>query len=151
MAIRNIRIEGDDLLRKRSKSVDKIDERIMVLLDDMYDTMCEQDGVGIAAPQVGVLKRIFIVQVPEEEKIEVINPEIIEQSGSAIDEEACLSVPEFSGSVERATYLKIKGLNRKGEEVTYEVQDFAARVFQHEYDHLEGILYTDKLIEGEQS
>lgn len=151
MAIRNIRIEGDDLLRKRSKPVEKIDERILVLLDDMYDTMCEQDGVGIAAPQVGVLKRIFIVQLPDEEKIEVINPEILEQSGSAIAEEACLSVPDFSGSVERATHIKIKGLNRNGESVAYEVTDFAARVFQHEYDHLEGVLYTDKLTKETQS
>lgn len=143
MALRNIVIEGDEILRKRSREVTSIDDRIITLLDDMLETMRSKEGVGIAAPQVGVLKRIFIVEV-DGIIYELINPEIIEKTGSRIEDEACLSVPSLVGVVERPTYVKIKGLNRKGEEVVYEGNDLVAKAFCHEYDHLDGILFIDK-------
>ncbi|WP_027398248.1 peptide deformylase [Anaerovorax odorimutans] len=143
MALRNIVTEGDDILRKRSREVNEINDRIIMILDDMLETMRYYNGVGIAAPQVGVLKRIFIVEV-EDQLFELINPEIVEESGSYVDEEACLSVPGVIGIVDRPNYVKIKGLNRNGEEVVYEGKDFLAKAFCHEYDHLNGTLFIDK-------
>lgn len=144
MAIRTIRTKGDDVLRKKCKIVEKITERELTLIKDMADTMYESDGVGLAAPQVGVLKRIFVVDVRDEDGLMVfINPEIIETSGSQIDEEGCLSVPGEAHEVERPNYVKVRAINEKGEEFILEGEDLLARAILHENDHLNGVLYLD--------
>ena len=147
MALRNIVEEGDEILRKRAREVEAIDQRIRTLVEDMAETMVSSHGVGIAAPQVGVLKRIFLA-VPDSEVDETpmvfINPEILQQEGSQIGEEGCLSVPGFVGTVERPLSVTLKALDIDGNEKVYDFADFAAVVICHEYDHLNGVLYTDK-------
>lgn len=145
MAIRNIRKDDDPILRKKSKHVDKVDNKIKQLLDDMAETMYDADGVGFAAPQVGILKRIIVIDVGEG-IIELINPELIDESGSQIDPEGCLSIPGVSGEVERPKNVKVKGLDRNGRELIIEGEDLLARALCHEIDHLNGILFTDKVI-----
>lgn len=146
MAIRKIRLKGDEVLRKNSKVVDKIDNRTLTLIEDMIDTMYEEDGVGLAAPQVGILKRIFVIDVYDGEGARVfINPEILETSGSQYGEEGCLSVPGEFEDVERANHVKIKALNEKGEEFILEGEELLARAILHENDHLNGILFIDKV------
>ncbi|HHX60187.1 MAG TPA: peptide deformylase [Epulopiscium sp.] len=147
MAIRQVREEGDPILRKISKPVKKISSSILTLLDDMEDTMYVEDGVGLAAPQVGSLRRIFIVDVGEG-TVEFINPEILETRGEQTGREGCLSVPGKTGDVTRANYVKVKALNRDGEEFVLEGEELMARAILHEYDHLEGALFIDK-VEGE--
>ncbi|MGP1442284.1 MAG: peptide deformylase [Anaerovoracaceae bacterium] len=142
MALRNIVKVGDPILRKKSREVGEITERIRILIDDMIETMNDAEGVGLAAPQVGVLKRIFVVDVGEG-PIVLINPEIIEKSGEQTGSEGCLSVPDRSGEVTRPNYVKIRGLDREGNEVEYEGTELLARAFCHENDHLDGIIYTD--------
>ncbi|MCM0648730.1 peptide deformylase [Clostridium swellfunianum] len=149
MAIRNIRKIGDELLRKKSKPVDEINERILTLIKDMQETMYAADGVGLAAPQVGILKRVIVIDVGNG-PINLINPEILETYGEYIDEEGCLSIPGEQGKVLRPEKVKVRGLNEKGEEVTVEGEGLLARAFCHEIDHLNGILFVDKLIEGEE-
>ncbi len=143
MAIRNIIQLGDDVLRKKSFPVEKIDDKILTLLDDMKETLEAANGVGLAAPQVGVLKRIFIVSY-EGKYFECINPEMIKQSGKQTGEEACLSIKGKSGVVERPYKVTVKAFNRKGEEVLIKASGFMAKAFCHEYDHLDGILYIDR-------
>lgn len=147
MAIRNIRIEGDEILRKKSRAIDKIDNRTITLINDMIETMYEADGVGLAAPQVGILKRIFVIDVYDGEGIRVfINPEILETSGSQIGEEGCLSIPGECKDVDRANYVKVKALNEKGEEFVLEAEELLARAVLHENDHLDGVLFIDRAI-----
>ena len=148
MATRIIREEGDPILRKVSRVVDKIDDRIITLLDDMKETMYGADGAGLAAPQVGVLRRVIIVDVGEG-LIELINPEIVSEEGSQCDEEGCLSLPGITGEVIRPNIVKIKGLNREGEEIVLEGKELLARAFCHEVDHLNGILFIDKVKKDE--
>lgn len=144
MAIRTIRTKGDDVLRKKCKSVESITSRELTLIKDMADTMYEADGVGLAAPQVGVLKRIFLVDIRDEDGLMVfINPEILETSGSQIDEEGCLSIPGEAHEVDRPNYVKLKAFNEKGEEFILEGEGLLARAILHENDHLNGILYVD--------
>ncbi|ENZ01736.1 peptide deformylase [Clostridium thermobutyricum] len=146
MAIRNIRKKGEEVLRKKSKIVENIDNRTLTLIEDMIDTMYEADGVGLAAPQVGILKRIFVIDVYDGEGARVfINPEILESSGSQIGEEGCLSAPGEFGEVERPNYVKVKALNENGEEFVLEAQELLARAIFHEYDHLDGIIFLDKV------
>ncbi len=148
MALRNIVIEGDPILRKICRPVDTVNDRIRGILDDMLETMTSNQGVGIAAPQVGIMRRMFIaIPDPENEPdkaVYMINPEIIEKSGSQTGEEGCLSVPGYVGTVERPTYVKIKGLDYDGTERILEFEGLGAIVMTHEYDHLDGILYIDK-------
>ena len=146
MAIRNIRTKEDPILRKNSRVIEKIDDRIKQLLDDMIDTMYDANGVGLAAPQIGILKRIIVIDVGEG-VIELINPEFVEQNGSQIDVEGCLSVPEETGNVERPMFVKVKGLNREGKEIIVEGEELLARDLCHEIDHLNGVLFIDKIIE----
>ena len=150
MALRNLVIDGDPLLRKKSRPVDEITPRIIKLLDDMADTMKFEDrGVGIAAPQVGVLRRVFIVDVGDDHGlVEFINPEILETSGSQTANEGCLSVPGKTCPVERANYVKAKALDRNGNEFVVEGEGLFARCILHEYDHLDGILFIDKSADG---
>ncbi|SCY85426.1 peptide deformylase [Alkaliphilus peptidifermentans] len=146
MAIRIIRKDDDPVLRKQSKTVDKIDERVLLLLDDMVETMYHADGVGLAAPQVGVLKRIIVIDTGEG-LIELINPEIIKEDGEICDNEGCLSLPGISGKVVRPKRVTVKGLDRNGKETIIEGEDLLARAICHEVDHLQGILFTDRIID----
>ena len=147
MALRTIRVEGDPVLTKISRPVDKMTPRIQDLITDMLDTMYEAMGVGLAAPQVGILKRIVVIDVGDGPII-LINPEIIEKSGEQTGDEGCLSVPGMSGQVTRPDHVKVKALNEDMEEVVYEGEGLLARAFCHELDHLYGHMYTE-LVEGE--
>ena len=149
MAIRNIRKIGDELLRKKSKKVDEINDRILTLIKDMKETMYAEDGVGLAAPQVGILKRIAVIDVGEG-SINLINPEILETEGKYLDEEGCLSIPGQQGMVLRPEKVRVKALNEKGEQFILEGEGLLARAICHEIDHLDGILFIDKLVEGEE-
>ena len=144
MAIRIIRKEGDPILRKTSRAVDKIDDRIIILLDDMKETMYDAEGAGLAAPQVGVLRRVIVIDVGKG-PIELINPEIVFEEGSQCGEEGCLSLPGVTGEVVRPNIVKIKGLDREGKEVVLEGKELLARAFCHEVDHLNGVLFIDRI------
>ncbi|WP_455058446.1 peptide deformylase [Jutongia sp.] len=150
MALRTIRTIGDELLYQKSREVKKMTPRIQTLIEDMLDTMYNAQGVGLAAPQVGVLKRIVVIDVSPEgdQPIILINPEIIEESGEQTGYEGCLSVPGKTGVVTRANYCKVKALNENMEEIIVEGEELLARAFQHEIAHLEGELYVS-LVEGE--
>ncbi|ADK14324.1 MULTISPECIES: peptide deformylase [Clostridium] len=145
MALRTVRKYGDSILRKKSRKVEEINERIHVLLDDMEETLYEEDGVGLAAPQVGVLKRVIVIDVGEG-ILKLVNPEITYSEGKAVDIEGCLSIPGSEGEVERPKKVKVKALNEKGEEIVIEGEDLLARALCHEIDHLNGILFIDKII-----
>lgn len=144
MALRQIVQIGEPVLRKKCKPVEKIDEKIIQLLDDMADTMYAADGVGLAAPQVGILKRIAIVDIGDG-IIELINPEIIETKGKQTDDEGCLSVINECGLVTRPYYVKVRAYNRQGKLYEIEGEELLARAFCHEIDHLDGILFVDKI------
>ncbi|MCL2217944.1 MAG: peptide deformylase [Defluviitaleaceae bacterium] len=143
MAIRTIRKEGDDILKKKAKPVQEVNAATLALVDDMLETMRSIDGVGIAAPQVGALKRIVVIEY-EEDLYELINPEIVEIDGNQVCNEACLSVPGRCGDVDRPFKITVQAMNRAGEIQTHTVDDFMASVFCHEIDHLDGILFLDK-------
>lgn len=146
MALRNIiNYKTDDILRKKSKYVDKINKRTLQLIDDMAKTMYSADGVGLAAPQVGILKRIIVIDIGSG-LIKLTNPEITEQEGEQIDIEGCLSVPGVMGEVKRPYRVKVKGINENNEKVEIEATELLARAFCHEIDHLDGILFIDKAI-----
>ena len=147
MGIRKIREIGDEVLTKQCKEVTKMSLRTKILIGDMLDTMYEAMGVGLAAPQVGVLKRIVVIDVGEGHII-LINPEILETSGEQTGEEGCLSVPGKSGVVTRPDYVKVKALNEDMEEIELEGEGLLARAFCHEIDHLDGHMYVE-LVEGE--
>jgi peptide deformylase len=144
MALREVRKIGDEILRKKSRHVEKIDDRIKTLIEDMVETMYHENGVGLAAPQVGVLKRVIVIDIGDENGVlKLINPEIIEEEGVQVDDEGCLSVPNMSGTVERPQRVVVKALNEKGEEVIIEGKDLLARALCHEIDHLNGVLFVD--------
>ncbi|MBR0510297.1 MAG: peptide deformylase [Clostridia bacterium] len=148
MAIRKIRTEEDPILRKKSRPVEKFDERLFVLLDDMKDTLQKANGLGLAAVQIGVLRRVVIVNI-DERMVELINPEILESKGEQTEDEACLSLPHKAGKTLRPMAVKVRAQNREGNWVLYEGSDLLARCFCHELDHLDGILYSDRLAPGE--
>lgn len=149
MAIRNIRTDDDPILRKKSRVVEKFDEKLWQLLDDMKDTMYQAEGVGLAAVQVGILKRVVIVDVGDG-LIELINPEIIEIDGEQFGVEGCLSLPGKSGYTIRPMTVKVKAQNRNGNWCVYKGTELKARAFCHEIDHLDGTLYIDKLCSQEE-
>lgn len=146
MALREIREKDDEILYKKCKVVKKFDNKLGILLDDMYETMKSRDGVGLAAPQVGILKRVVVIDVGDG-PIELVNPEIIETSGSQTGSEGCLSVPGVYGEVERPNHVKLKAQDRNGEWFETEGEELLARAMCHECDHLEGELFLDKVIE----
>ena len=148
MAIRNIREDGDDVLRKVCKPVTKMTERLSQLIDDMFDTMYEANGVGLAAPQVGVLRRIVVIDVMDDNPLVLVNPEIVEQDGEQIGPEGCLSLPGLQGDVARPEHVICKALDRDMNEITVEGEGLLARAICHELDHLDGILYKDLAIDG---
>ncbi|MBF1142334.1 MAG: peptide deformylase [[Eubacterium] sulci] len=144
MALRKVVVRGDEILSKRCREVSEITDRIRETLDDMVDTMREELGVGLAAPQVGVMRRMFVAEPEPGRVYYMINPEIYFEEGSEEEYEGCLSVPGLIGIVERPQKIKIRALDRDGVEQDYEFEGFDARVMCHENDHLNGILYTDK-------
>ncbi len=144
MAKLKILTNGDTALRLKSRPVTNINDRILTLLDDMAQTMRVADGVGLAAPQVGVLRRVVVIEVEEGKLLELINPVILEKRGEQYEVEGCLSVPGKQGYVHRPAYVKVEAQNRNGETVTYEGEGLLARCFCHEIDHLDGTLYIDK-------
>lgn len=147
MAIRKIvKLGEDDVLRKRSRKVDKFDKRLAILLDDMADTMYEADGAGLAAPQVGILKRCVVIDVGEG-LIELVNPEILSAEGAQMCIEGCLSVPGRRGRVERPEKVLVHAQDRRGRHIELEGEGFLANAICHELDHLDGIVYVDKMIE----
>ena len=147
MAIRKILIEGeDDLLRKHSRPVEKFDKRLWTLLDDMAQTMYDADGAGLAAPQVGVLKRCVVIDAGDG-LIELVNPEIVSMEGSVIGAEGCLSIPGRRCTVDRPEKVTVIAQNRDGESIRLEGEGFLDMALCHEIDHLDGIIYIDKMIE----
>ena len=144
MAKLQIRKIGDDVLRKVCRPVDEITPRIHTLLDDMVETMRHAEGVGLAAPQVGILRRIVVIEVEEGEVLELINPRIVATAGEQEGAEGCLSVPGRRGVVKRPKHVTVRALNRHGEEIEISGSDLLARAFCHELDHLDGKLYVDR-------
>lgn len=145
MAIREIREKGDEILYKKCKAVVKFDEKLHILLDDMYETMQSRDGVGLAAPQVGILKRAVVIDVGDG-KIELINPEIVEESGEQTGSEGCLSVPGVFGEVTRPNVVTLKAQDRDGKWFKITGKELLARAFCHEIEHLDGKLFLDRVI-----
>ena len=145
MAIREIREKGDEILYKKCKAVVKFDEKLHILLDDMYETMQSRDGVGLAAPQVGILKRAVDIDVGDG-KIELINPEIVEESGEQTGSEGCLSVPGVFGEVTRPNVVTVKAQDRDGKWFKITGKELLARAFCHEIEHLDGKLFLDRVI-----
>lgn len=142
MAIRTIRVEGDEILRKKCKEIKEVTPRLSTLIEDMIDTMYEQNGVGLAAPQVGMLKRLVVIDVGDG-PIVLINPTILETSGEQTGGEGCLSVPGKAATVTRPNYVKVKALDENGAERIIEGTELLARAICHECDHLDGKLYID--------
>lgn len=149
MSVLDIILFPDKRLRKKCVKVKKIDKKIIRLLDDMDETMYDAPGVGLAAPQVGENIRVIVVDISSKEEdsklIELINPVIVESKGSQLGEEGCLSVPGFAGNVKRGLNVKVEGLDRDGESITLDASDLFSRVLQHEIDHLDGILFFDRM------
>lgn len=144
MAIRHVVKEGDAILRKHCREITEITDRIRTTMEDMLETMRQEQGVGIAGPQVGVMRRMFVAEPAPGEVYFMVNPEILEKEGSQTGEEGCLSVPGLVGTVERPQKIRMRAQDLDGNWQEYEFEDFHARVMCHEYDHLDGILYTDK-------
>ena len=144
MAIRNVVKEGDPILKKKCREITEVNDHIRTTMEDMLETMRSEMGVGIAGPQVGVMRRMFVAE-PEPDRVYfMINPEITEREGTQTGEEACLSVPGLCGTVERPEKIKITALDLDGNRQEYEFEGFDAVVMCHEYDHLDGVLYIDK-------
>ena len=148
MATRKIRIDGDSILRKICKPVTEMTPRLSQLIDDMFDTMYEANGVGLAAPQVGIVKRIVVIDIGDKNPLTLINPEIIETSGEQTGDEGCLSLPGKVGQVTRPMRVVCKALDRDMNEITVTGEGLLARAICHEADHMEGILYKDKVEDG---
>ena len=148
MAIRNIREVGDKVLTKVSREIKEVDRKLLTLIDDMFETMYDTGGVGLAAPQVGILKRVVVIDVSVEgdDPIILINPVILETDGEQTGDEGCLSVPGKVGTVTRPNYVKVKAYNEKMEEIIVEGTELKARALCHEIDHLNGILYIEKAV-----
>ena len=147
MAIREIREMGDEVLEKKSKPIKMMTPRTMELIEDMFDTLYESGGVGLAAPQVGILKRIVVIDIGEGPLL-LINPEIVETSGSQTGSEGCLSLPGKWGIVTRPNYVKVRALNEDMEEIELEGEGLLARAFCHEIDHLAGHMYVERVEDG---
>ena len=149
MAIRNVRLEDDEILRKKTRKVENIDDKIRELVDDMIETMHSQDGVGLAAPQVGVLKRVVVIDLYDDKGPYVlINPEIIKEKGEQEVDEGCLSFPNKFAKVGRPAEVTVKALDRDGKEYKLKGKGLLAQAISHELDHLEGILFVDKMVPG---
>ncbi len=149
LAIRLIRQAGDEILRKKSREVDVVDEKIVEILNDMVETMHKYDGVGLAGPQIGILKRIIVIDLYNDKgPIKLINPKIIKESSSQEVEEGCLSFPNQFGKIIRPEKIEVEALNEKGKKVKIEGEGLLAQALAHEIDHLDGVLFVDKIIPG---
>lgn len=149
MAIRIVREDGDEVLRKKSKTVDVVDDKIRELIEDMLETLYKYNGVGLAAPQVGILKRVIVIDTYEGDgPIILINPEIIKEKGEQEVDEGCLSFPNQYAKIIRPKEVTVKALDEKGKEFTIKGKDLLAQALSHEIDHLNGILFVDKIIPG---
>ncbi|MDR1136111.1 MAG: peptide deformylase [Clostridiales Family XIII bacterium] len=150
MAQRKVVLEGDEVLRKKSKEVKEINARILSLIDDMWETLGVYNGIGLAAPQVGVLRRIAVIDTGNEgERLELINPKILSTEGVVEEEEACLSLPGYIGVVERPARMTIETMTRDGSMLTITGEGLLAKAMSHEIDHLDGVLFVDKAISVE--
>ena len=149
MALREVRHVPDSVLRKVARPVTEMTPRLKTLIKDMYNTMDYEDGIGLAAPQVGILKRIFTVGIGDI-RLAFVNPEVLESEGEYLDVEGCLSIPGENGVVKRPTYVKVKAMNEEGKHFIIEAKYLLARCILHELDHLNGVLFTDKLEEVEE-
>ena len=152
MAVREVVFADNPILREKSKKVKNFGEALQVLIDDMVETMHAANGLGLAAPQVGVLERVIVIQLPEDEEdpqggklFALCNPQIIRAEGEEGGEEGCLCLPGYAGEVKRATSVTVKAQDRRGRKVRIKAEGFLARVFQHETDHLDGVLYIDRV------
>ena len=145
MAIRQIRVVPDKILRQKAKKVSTIDASIQQLIDDMIVTMQEANGVGLAAAQVGVSLRVAVLQMPEEEPFSIVNPDVVKRSGERQVIEGCLSIPCYQGELKRSEKVTVKGLDREGKKIRIRATDLLAQALEHEIDHLEGILYIDRI------
>ena len=148
MATRKIRLDGDDVLRKVCKPIEKMTSRLQTLIDDMYETMYEANGVGLAAPQVGILKRIVVIDIGDDNVYTLINPKIIEADGEQTGEEGCLSLPGLQGTVTRPNHVICEAYDEDMQLRQIEGEGLLARAICHELDHLDGILYKDKVEDG---
>lgn len=146
MSVYKIVTVPDPILRQKAQKVEKVNDGVIRVLENMRDTMYAADGVGLAAPQIGVSKRMIVID-PGDQLIEMINPEIIAREGEQTAREGCLSVPDLVGWCKRSQKITVRGINREGEEIEMQAADMLARVFQHEIDHLDGILFPDKAIQ----
>ena len=146
MSLLHLRTIPDPVLRQKARRVSKIDDALHKLIDDMIDTMRDADGVGLAANQVGVLQRVVVIEIPEEEQVRVlINPEIVRREGERVVEEGCLSIPGFRGELVRSVKVRVRALDRDGKPVRFKADGLLAQALEHETDHINGILYIDHL------
>jgi len=145
MTVRQVRHLPDAVLIKKAKKVPTIDKSIHRLIDDMIETMQQANGVGLAAPQIGVSLRVVVLQMPEEEPLAIINPEIVKRSGEMEVAEGCLSVPGYTGEIKRSTSVTVKGLDRRGKAMRIKANGLMAQALQHELDHLNGVLYINHI------
>ena len=147
MAVRSLRYLGDPVLRERCEEIETFDDELSALIDDLFDTMYSEEGIGLAAPQVGVRRRVFVYDIrdPEIEPGVLVNPRIVEEEGEVRDSEGCLSIPELTEVVERAERIVVEGLDRHGEPLRIEAEGLLSRCLQHERDHLDGVLFIDRV------
>lgn len=149
MAIRNIREDGDEILRKKSREVEVVDDKIREILEDMVETMHKYNGVGLAAPQIGLLKRLIVIDLYDDKgPIKLVNPEIVKEKGTQEVEEGCLSFPNKFAKIIRPEEVTVKALNENGKTVKISAKGLLAQALSHEIDHLNGILFVDKIIPG---
>lgn len=149
MSVRSIRILPDPVLRQKAKRVTSIDSSVQQLIDDMLDTMWAASGVGLAAPQVGVPLRVAVIQIPGEDIIVLINPEVLKRHGERVVQEACLSIPGYQGEVKRSVWVKVRAQDRNGRVIRIKGEGLLAQALEHEIDHLNGVLYIDRIEQPE--
>jgi peptide deformylase len=145
MAVRNIFVLPDPVLRQKAKKVTKIDKSVQRLIDDMIETMRAAAGIGLAAPQVGVPLKVAVIEIPGDEVIVLVNPEIVKREGERVIGEACLSIPGYQGEIKRSVLVKVKAQDRLGRKIRLKAEELLAQALEHEIDHLNGVLYVDRL------
>jgi peptide deformylase len=145
MAVRSVRVLPDPVLRRKARKVTKIDGSVQRLIDDMIETMRAVSGVGLAAPQVGISLRIAVIEIPGHQVVILVNPEIIKRQGERLVGEACLSVPGYQGEIKRSVWVKVKAQDRQGRNIRLKGDELLAQALEHEIDHLDGILYIDRV------
>ena len=145
MAVRAIRVLPDPVLRQKAKKVTKIDKSVQRLIDDMIETMRAVPGVGLAAPQIGMPLRVVVIEIPGDEVMALINPEIVKRQGERLVQEGCLSIPGYQGEVKRSVWVKVKAQDRQGRNIRLKGEELLAQALEHEIDHINGVLYVDRV------